>query len=344
MLYDLFRSMLFQLPAELSHDVALWALKNGGQYFIPSVLTPSQHLNPVKIANLHFPNKIGLAAGLDKQATCIPAWQKMGFGFIELGTVTPQPQAGNAKPRLFRYLEEKAIINRFGFNSCGIDQFLDNLSRFVKNQKKCLWGINIGKNKHTDNNLAYQDYCLCLEKAYFLADYVTVNISSPNTQDLRSLQEPDNLAKLLDKILTTRLKLEQEYAKYVPLFIKISPDLTDSELKAILNILMSRKIDAVITTNTTIWRPAVQTSQKNAEAFYAQSGGLSGNPLFDLSLGCLKKCADITSGNLPIIASGGIDSVAAAKLKLAAGATLVQIYSGLIYHGPKLVRELITEL
>jgi dihydroorotate dehydrogenase len=344
MMYSVLKSILFQLPPELSHDLALWVLKNGGKYLIPSV--PDSSNLPIKIANLSFPNKIGLAAGLDKQATCISAWQKMGFGFIELGTVTPKPQPGNLKPRLFRYNPDQAIINRFGFNSCGIDSFIQNLSKFLVLEKKCLWGINIGKNKNTDNDLAYQDYITCLEKAYYIADYITVNISSPNTQDLRSLQQADILAKLLDKILTARLKLQEKQGKYVPIFIKLSPDLSDIELKQTLNVLMSRNIDGVITTNTTIWRPDLKPSNKNIRAhdFYQQTGGLSGEPLFDLSLECLKKCADITSGHLPIIASGGVNSVTAAKHKLAAGATLVQVYSGLIYHGPKLVRDLVTEL
>lgn len=338
MIYNLLKPLLFQLPAEFTHELALWFLKNGGQYCLPSTdlnitnKTPTQ----IQITNLIFPNKIGLAAGLDKQATCVSAWQKMGFGFIELGTVTPKSQPGNAKPRLFRYAKDNAIINRFGFNSCGIDKFLGNLSAFLMTEKKCLWGINIGKNKDTDNELAYQDYIICLEKAYFWADYITINISSPNTKDLRALQQADNLALLLDKIIETRDKLQQQYAnKYVPLFLKLAPDLSDAELKETLNVIMQRKIDGIIATNTTVWRP------EKSNNFYQETGGLSGAPLFDLSLDCLKKCADITSGSLPIIAVGGIDSVEKAQRKLAAGASLVQVYSSLIFQGPELVRDLI---
>ncbi len=341
MFYQLLKPFLFQLPAELSHDMMIWALKHGGKYLIPAL--PVLPSCSIKVANLNFPNKIGLAAGLDKQAQCVPAWQKMGFGFIELGTVTPQPQVGNPKPRLFRHVSDKAIINRFGFNSCGIDKFISNLSTFMSAEKKCLWGINIGKNKNTDNELAYQDYVFCLEKAYFLADYITVNISSPNTKDLRALQQADSLAKLLEKILNARLKLQEKYLKHVPLFVKLSPDLSFQELKETLQVLMNLKIEGIITTNTAIWRPDLTLSQsKQARNFYAQTGGLSGEPVFKLSLDCLKKCADLTSGSLPIIAVGGIDSVETAKLKLANGATLVQIYSGLIYQGPGLVRELIS--
>lgn len=346
-LYNLLQVLFFKLPAEFSHDLALWALKQGGGYFIPDLSSISQK-PAIKIANLNFSNKIGLAAGLDKQATCIPAWERMGFGFVELGTVTPKPQSGNLKPRLFRYISDKAIINRFGFNSVGIDKFCENLSKFfashIKN-KKSLWGINIGKNKDTDNELAYQDYIICLEKAYFFADYVTVNISSPNTKDLRSLQQADSLTVLLEKILMARESLQRKYHKYVPIFVKISPDLTDSDLKSTVNALMQSKMDGLITTNTTLWRPELsiqKTLGRQAEYFYQQTGGLSGNPLFDLSLDCLKKCADLTSGSLPIIAVGGIDSVEKAKMKLDAGASLIQIYSGLIYQGPKLVRELIS--
>lgn len=344
-LYRLFRPLFFKLPAELSHDLALWALKNGGKYFISSSAPLVQkNTKTIKIRNLTFSNKIGLAAGLDKQATCVPAWQKMGFGFIELGTVTPKPQPGNPKPRLFRYASDKAIINRFGFNSEGIDKFLANLSKFIATEKKCLWGINIGKNKDTDNALAYQDYLICLEKAYSLADYITVNISSPNTKDLRTLQLANSLAKLIDKILTARQKLEQQFSKFVPIFVKLSPDMADTELKDTLKVLMQANIDGIITTNTTLWRPQIKFEQLDylkARDFYQQTGGLSGAPLFDVSTDCLKKCADITSGSMPIIASGGIDSVEAARSKLAAGASLIQVYSGLIYQGPKLIRDLI---
>jgi dihydroorotate dehydrogenase len=343
--YRFVRPLFFQLPAELSHDLALWALKNGGKYFISLPLSLNQKQSKaIKISNLTFPNKIGLAAGLDKQAACVPAWQKMGFGFIELGTVTPKPQPGNPKPRLFRYASDKAIINRFGFNSEGIDKFLANLSKFIATEKKCLWGINIGKNKQTDNELAYHDYLVCLEKAYVLADYITVNISSPNTKDLRELQEADSLAKLVDKILTARQKLAQQFSKFVPIFVKLSPDMTDASLKDTLKVLMQAKIDGIITTNTTLWRPKINprlSGAQKAQDFYQQTGGLSGVPLFDLSTDCLKKCADITSGSMPIIASGGIDSVETAKRKLAAGASLIQVYSGLIYHGPKLIRDLV---
>ncbi len=333
-MYNLFKSFLFQLPAEFSHELALWFLKNGGQYCLPSVSSTSSKA-PTKIANLFFPNKIGLAAGLDKQATCVSAWQKMGFGFIELGTVTPKAQPGNAKPRLFRNVKDNAIINRFGFNSSGIDKFLENLSKFLMTEKKCLWGINIGKNKDTDNEKAYQDYIMCLEKAYFWADYITINISSPNTKDLRALQQADSLALLLDKIIDSRDKLQQQYTKYVPLFLKLAPDLSDAELKEMLNVIMQKNIDGIIATNTTIWRP------EKLNQFYQESGGLSGAPLFDLSLDCLKKCADITSGKLPIIAVGGIDSVEKAQRKLEAGASLIQVYSGLIFEGPGLVRDLV---
>lgn len=335
MIYNLIKPLLFQLPAEFSHELALWCLKTGGQYFLPVVSKDMVNKPSIKISNLIFPNKIGLAAGLDKQATCVSAWQKMGFGFIELGTVTPRAQPGNPKPRLFRYAKDHAIINRFGFNSCGIDKFLGNLSQFLMTQKKCLWGINLGKNKDTDNEQAYLDYIICLEKAYFWADYITLNISSPNTKDLRALQKADNLALLLDKIIHARDKLQQQYTKYVPLFLKLAPDLSDVELKEMLNIITQRNIDGIIATNTTLWRP------EKSNQFYQETGGLSGAPLFDLSLDCLKKCVDITSGKLPIIAVGGIDSVDKAQRKLAAGASLVQVYSGLIFQGPGLVRDLI---
>lgn len=331
MLYALARPFLFHLDAETAHELALCSadlLARLGGLTLPGRAIAGR---PVRAMGLDFPNPVGLAAGLDKNGAHIDGLATFGFGFIEVGTVTPRPQPGNPKPRLFRIPEARAIVNRMGFNNEGVDALVANVRRA---RYDGILGINIGKNFDTPVERAADDYVACLEKVYELASYVTINISSPNTKNLRQLQQSDELTALLERIARTRDGLKQRTQKQVPLAVKIAPDLDDDGIVAIADALRRYGIDAVIATNTTISREAV-AGLPNAD----ETGGLSGAPLTQRSTAVVRKLHEQLGSDIPIIGAGGIMSGADAADKLAAGASLVQLYSGLIYRGPVLVAE-----
>lgn len=291
---------------------------------------------PVTCMGLEFPNPVGLAAGLDKNGAYIDALAALGFGFIEIGTITPRPQAGNPHPRLFRLPQAKAIINRMGFNNDGVDKLIEN----VKAAKfKGVLGINIGKNADTPVEKAVDDYLICLEKVYNYASYITVNISSPNTKNLRSLQSGDALTELLQTLKQRQLALAEEHQHYVPLVLKVAPDLEPSDIEFIAQQLLQFKIDGLIVTNTTLSREGVENLPHGDEA-----GGLSGAPVFEKSTACLAAFAKALEGKIPLIGVGGILSGEQAVAKRNAGATLVQVYSGLVYTGPELVKDCVDAL
>ncbi len=291
---------------------------------------------PVTCMGIEFPNPVGLAAGLDKNGAYIDALAALGFGFIEIGTITPRPQAGNPHPRLFRLPQAKAIINRMGFNNDGVDKLIEN----VKATKfKGVLGINIGKNADTPVEKAVDDYLICLEKVYNYASYITVNISSPNTKNLRSLQSGDALTELLQTLKQRQLALAEEHQHYVPLVLKVAPDLEPSDIEFIAQQLLQFKIDGLIVTNTTLSREGVENLPHGDEA-----GGLSGAPVFEKSTACLAAFAKTLEGKIPLIGVGGILSGEQAVAKRNAGATLVQVYSGLVYTGPELVKDCVDAL
>ncbi|ENW90622.1 dihydroorotate dehydrogenase [Acinetobacter sp. CIP 53.82] len=291
---------------------------------------------PVTCMGIEFPNPVGLAAGLDKNGAYIDALAALGFGFIEIGTITPRPQAGNPHPRLFRLPQAKAIINRMGFNNDGVDKLIEN----VKAAKfKGVLGINIGKNADTPVEKAVDDYLICLEKVYNYASYITVNISSPNTKNLRSLQSGDALTELLQTLKQRQLALAEEHQHYVPLVLKVAPDLEPSDIEFIAQQLLQFKIDGLIVTNTTLSREGVENLPHGDEA-----GGLSGAPVFEKSTACLAAFAKTLEGKIPLIGVGGILSGEQAVAKRNAGATLVQVYSGLVYTGPELVKDCVDAL
>ena len=291
---------------------------------------------PVTCMGIDFPNPVGLAAGLDKNGAYIDALAALGFGFIEIGTITPRPQAGNPHPRLFRLPQAKAIINRMGFNNDGVDKLIEN----VKAAKfKGVLGINIGKNADTPVEKAVDDYLICLEKVYNYASYITVNISSPNTKNLRSLQSGDALTELLQTLKQRQLALAEEHQHYVPLVLKVAPDLEPSDIEFIAQQLLQFKIDGLIVTNTTLSREGVENLPHGDEA-----GGLSGAPVFEKSTACLAAFAKTLEGKIPLIGVGGILSGEQAVAKRNAGATLVQVYSGLVYTGPELVKDCVDAL
>ncbi len=335
MLYSLIRPLLFSLDAEFSHNLTLGTLKllhQLGAFRQSAVATP----NSINCFGLNFPNRVGLAAGLDKNGECIPAWGSLGFGFVEVGTVTPKGQVGNPRPRLFRLPKSQAIINRMGFNNKGVDHLIQNLKA---HPISCPIGVNIGKNRDTSLENATLDYLHCFQKVYDYADYVTVNLSSPNTPGLKSLQHGDMLKSIINPLIEERKKQSDKSQKNVPLVVKISPDLEQDEIKSIIDMLVSLNIDGVIATNTTIKRPF--TLQGKA---VKEEGGLSGAPLFQASTEVVKTIYQHVGDRLPIIAVGGISNAEQAKAKLAAGAKLIQLYSGLIYQGPGLVKEIVFDL
>jgi dihydroorotate dehydrogenase len=326
--YCLVRPFVFALDPETAHEIAIAGMRVTGPLTGPGQPLPD---TPVSVMGLEFPNRIGLAAGLDKNGEAIDALAGWGFGFIEVGTVTPRPQPGNPKPRMFRLPAVEGIINRMGFNNHGIDALVEHVkaARF-----KGILGINIGKNADTPIERAADDYLIGLGKAYPHASYVTVNISSPNTKNLRALQGESELDALLGLLKAKQQELAQRHGKYVPLALKIAPDLDDAQLAAIADALKRHRIDAVIATNTTLDRSRV-AGQPYAE----ESGGLSGAPLFEMSTEIVRKLAAALANEVPIIAAGGVVDGAKAKAKLDAGARLVQLYSGLVYRGPGLVKE-----
>ncbi|WP_425055411.1 quinone-dependent dihydroorotate dehydrogenase [Pseudomonas abyssi] len=330
-MYDLLRSLMFRLPAETSHDLALDMIGAAGRLRLADKLVRPVPSQPVQVMGLTFDNPVGLAAGLDKNAVAVDGLAAMGFGSIEVGTVTPRPQPGNPKPRLFRLTEQLAIINRFGFNNQGVDALLERLDG---TRYQGVLGINIGKNAVTPVENAVDDYLYCLRKVYDRASYVTVNLSSPNTPGLRTLQYGEALKVLLGQIKQCQQQLAADRGRYVPIAIKIAPDMTAEEVTLVGATLLEEGMDAVIATNTTLDRSAVADSPYAEEA-----GGLSGAPLTDMSTEVIRLLAEELKGRMPIIGVGGIFSGADAADKIAAGASLVQLYSGFIYRGPELVRE-----
>ncbi len=333
MLYSLARPLLFSLAPERAHELTLSLLKSAHRV---GMMRQSIASKPVTCMGIQFPNPVGLAAGLDKNGAYIDALAGLGFGFIEIGTITPRPQAGNPHPRLFRVVEAKAIINRMGFNNDGVDKLVEN----VKAAKfKGILGINIGKNADTPVENAVDDYLICLEKVYNYASYITVNISSPNTKNLRSLQSGDALTELLETLRKRQLELAEEHQHYVPLVLKVAPDLSSEDIAFIAKQLLQFKIDGLIVTNTTLSREGVENLKYADEA-----GGLSGAPVFEKSTACLAAFAKALDGQIPLIGVGGILSGEQALAKQNAGANLVQIYSGLIYTGPTLIKDCVDAL
>ncbi|MGJ8620431.1 MAG: quinone-dependent dihydroorotate dehydrogenase [Methylophilaceae bacterium] len=329
-LYHFAKPLLFQLDAERVHDMTLKGLNLAEKLgLLKCYQQPA--CQPREVMGLSFPNAVGLAAGLDKNGAVIDGMAGLGFGFVEVGTVTPRAQPGNSQPRLFRLPEAQGIINRFGFNNLGVDQLVKNV---VAAKYQGILGINIGKNFDTPNELAVNDYLLCMEKVYAHASYITVNISSPNTKNLRELQEKAALSSLLSQLKQAQNRLANQHQKYVPLALKIAPDLTEAQIDEIAGLLIEHEIDAVIATNTTLARDKVQGLQ-----YAEEKGGLSGAPVREQSTLVIQLLSKRLQGALPIIGVGGISSGADAVEKIEAGASLVQIYSGLIYQGPTLIRE-----
>lgn len=334
--YSLIKPLIFQFDAETSHDLTLKSLKYADKAGLLKLYPAAPTCQPRQVMGITFPNPVGLAAGLDKNGAVIDGMAALGFGFLEIGTVTPRPQPGNPKPRLFRVKEAQGIINRFGFNNLGVDHLIENVKAA---RYKGVLGINIGKNFDTPNERAVDDYLICMRKVYAHASYITVNISSPNTKNLRALQEKEALSDLLATLKQEQLDLAQIHARYVPVALKIAPDLEQEQVNEIADLLMAHKIDAVIATNTTLARDKVQGMENGAE-----TGGLSGAPVRDKSTLVIQQLSQRLQGALPIIGVGGILSGADAVEKIAAGASLVQVYSGLIYQGPKLVHDICRSL
>jgi dihydroorotate dehydrogenase len=333
--YSLTRSFLFGLDAEQAHDLILNALARIQHTPLMCAVAQTRVAHPLKLAGLHFPNRVGLAAGLDKNGRCIDAWGAMGFGFVEVGTVTPLPQPGNPKPRIFRLPQANALINRLGFNNDGLTAFLNHVQRARFRSKGGILGLNIGKNATTPIENAPQDYLTALEAVFPHADYVTLNISSPNTQNLRELQSQAALDQLLDAVQNRKARLSTEHAgKQVPLFVKIAPDLSEEQVRSIAQTLKKQGLDGVIATNTTTSRDAVKDLAHGQE-----TGGLSGAPLLAGSNRVIAQLRCELGRDFPIIGVGGILSGQDACSKIAAGADVVQIYTGLIYRGPSLVTE-----
>ncbi|HTS21774.1 MAG TPA: quinone-dependent dihydroorotate dehydrogenase [Casimicrobiaceae bacterium] len=331
MLYPLVRPLLFALDPETAHDLTLAGLDAAAALGAARRPPPS----PVTAMGIAFPNRVGLAAGLDKNAAHIDGLAALGFGFIECGTVTPRPQPGNPRPRLFRLPEADALINRLGFNNAGVDAFVHNVSRarFGRASGGIL-GLNIGRNFDTPNERAFEDYLACLRAVHGYASYVAINISSPNTAGLRELQQDSALDILLAALKGQQAKLADQHGKYTPIAVKIAPDLGADELRAVARALIAHGVDGVIATNTTVDHAAVAGLRHAGEA-----GGLSGRPLRDKATAAIRTLAAALDGALPIIGVGGILSGADAKEKIDAGATLVQLYTGLIYRGPELIAE-----
>ena len=331
-MYPLIKPLLFKLDAEKSHHLAFkfahQALRMG---LLPNFSEPAQ---AHQCMGLTFPNRVGLAAGLDKNGEHIDVLARLGFGFIEIGTITPRPQLGNPKPRLFRLPEAQAIINRMGFNNQGVDALISNVKQAKFTQNGGILGIKIGKNADTPMVNAVSDYLLCLSKVYAHASYVTVNISSPNTKNLRDLQSQDALDDLLKQLKQSQLQLADTHQKYVPMTLKIAPDVDDEQLNIIAELLKSHRIDGVIATNTTLDKTAV-THLKHGN----ETGGLSGMPVRNAATQVIQKLSTALAGALPIIGVGGIGNADDALEKINAGANLIQVYSGLIYQGPALVSE-----
>lgn len=341
-MYKIIRPLLFSLDAERGHDliIALLAilsrykttlrlLSKWGIHQVPSL--------PCTIAGLHFQNPLGLAAGLDKNASAFPALAALGFGWLELGTVTPKPQPGNPKKRLYRIPSDAALINRMGFNSAGLEPFIQNVKRLRQNTNTII-GINIGKNATTPTDKAVEDYLISFDAVYSLADYIAINVSSPNTKTLRELQDARNLNHLVGRLITRRNELITHHNKTTPLFLKIAPDLNPDQIKGIADVAIKYNLDAIIATNTTVSRPSTST------AVYKEKGGLSGRPLRSLSTQIIAQLYRLLGSQTPIIGVGGIENAEDVKEKIKAGAHLVQIYTSLIYQGPFVIQRILQGL
>jgi len=328
--YGLTRQLFFRLSGETSHELGLDLLGAGERLGLLQFMAPQVAGLPTTVAGIEFPNPVGLAAGLDKNGDYIDAFARLGFGFIEIGTITPRPQPGNPKPRLFRIPERRAIINRMGFNNKGVDHLVEQVKKAKYNG---VLGINIGKNFDTPVENATSDYLICLEKVYQYATYITVNISSPNTPGLRTLQYGDALKELLEPLKKRQAELAEEHG-YKPIFVKIAPDMEEDEVEMVAQTLIETEMDGVIATNTTLSRDGVEGLKHGDEA-----GGLSGAPVEELSTETVERLVKALDGKLPVIGVGGILDGKGAVEKMDAGSQLVQVYSGFIYRGPELIGE-----
>ncbi len=330
-MYSLMQALLFRLPEETSHHLGMRGIALAKRFCLTRLVAPGLIEKPVEVMGIRFPNPVGLAAGLDKDAKYINGLAALGFGFIEVGTVTPKPQPGNPLPRLFRLPEAQAIINRMGFNNLGVDHLVEQVK---KAKFKGVLGINIGKNKDTPAENAVDDYLICMRKVYAYASYITVNLSSPNTPGLRDLQFGEPLEQLLSQLKAAQSELTQQHGRYVPVAVKIAPDMAPDDIANVAAVFLELGIDGVIATNTTIEREAVKHLKHGAEA-----GGLSGAPVREKSTEVIRELSKHLKGKIPIIGVGGIMRGEDAAEKIAAGASLVQIYSGFIYAGPQLVAD-----
>lgn len=323
-MYSILRRALFSLQPETAHNLSLKLLK-----YIPKNFFVKPEVKPVRVMGIEFPHRLGLAAGFDVNGEYLDSLAKIGFAFIELGTVTPKAQLGNPKPRIFRLESESALINRMGFNNKGVDFLVSNL---LKSNYNGVVGINIGKNKDTPLNMAVNDYIYCLQKVYEHATYITINVSSPNTPELRKLQQDDYFKSLVSSLKKEQLVLSDKYSRYVPLVIKISPDETDLVLQSMADVILANQIDGIIATNTTRSRHLITGNE-----FANQDGGLSGKPLFEQSTRCLEILHKIVGDTVAIIGVGGVYNAETAIAKINAGASLLQVYTGIIYQGPKII-------
>lgn len=340
-MYQLLRPLLFRLEAERSHDLALRTLHAASRSKLAlaalrKLYADSIKAKPVELMGLPLAHPLGLAAGLDKQGVAGDALSALGFSFIEYGTVTPNPQAGNPRPRLFRLPEQGAIINRMGFNSIGLEAFLANIQN---SQTPHIKGLNIGKNAATPLEKANEDYVLGLKAVYGVADYICINISSPNTKNLRELQGDEQLNALLSVLSKTRDQLADQSGQYKPMALKVAPDISTQQIDVICKSLLKHKIDGLVATNTTLSRDAIQNHPLASEA-----GGLSGAPMAEIATTCIQKFADRLQNEIPIIGVGGIEDAASARAKLAAGAQAIALYSSLIFNGPGVVKNIINQL
>ncbi|MBA3486772.1 MAG: quinone-dependent dihydroorotate dehydrogenase [Lysobacter sp.] len=336
-MYRLARPLLLRLDPERAHGLSLTALERAYRLGLaPLIARPCAPL-PTKVFGLTFPNPVGLAAGYDKNGAHVDALLSLGFGFIEVGTVTPRPQQGNPKPRMFRLPEQQAVINRLGFNNDGVDALVRNVGR--ARRQGGLLGINIGKNKDTPNDSAESDYLYCLERVYPLADYITVNISSPNTAGLRELQEEQSLRRVIGVLREAQERLGSQHGKRVPMLVKIGPDLSDHDIQAAARVLGALQVDGVIATNTLATNNTVVRTGIEGTRYANEAGGLSGRPLMGQSTTVLRMMRTRLPDSIPLIGVGGILAGVDAATKMAAGASLVQCYTGLVYRGPELVRE-----
>ncbi|MCC2604363.1 quinone-dependent dihydroorotate dehydrogenase [Planctobacterium marinum] len=333
-MYWLAQKLLFNLDAEVSHDLTLNFLKRAQNTPLENLYKQDVDAKPTQFLGMTLPNPVGLAAGLDKNGECIDAFAAMGFGFIEVGTVTPLPQAGNDKPRLFRLKDAQAIVNRMGFNNKGVDYLVEQVKQ---SQYRGVLGINIGKNKVTPEENALDDYLICMRKVYEHASYITINISSPNTPGLRNLQYGEALEALLSGIKQEQQVLADRHGKHVPVLVKIAPDLSAEEIEGIADSLKKSQVEGVIATNTTISRDGVEGLRWAKEA-----GGLSGGPLTQKSLEVTRLLANALAGEIPIMGVGGIDSAQSAQDRLDAGAQVLQVYSSFIYQGPQLITDIVS--